>query len=299
LSISIILNLCFFFISINKPNSQNINSYHLTKNKTPFIDSSTSNNTNPILQYNNLKPLILSEIETYDDPINIGFFLQDTETGAYLGINEKEGFHPASLLKIPVLMAIFKRAERNEIKLNDLVTIMPEDLDQNYGQLYKEGAGSQHSYINLAEYMILNSDNTAKNALRRQLSNDELNAVFTHMGIPNPYFENNQLITPRDYNRFFKSLYFSTFINQYYSEKILDLATDTQTENLLSRFVPPEIQISHKFGERPDGLSDCGIIYEPKNPYFLCIMTKNIPIIKAGELIAKLSAITYQHISHL
>lgn len=171
-------------------------------------------------------------------------------------------------------------------------------MDENSGNLYKEGERTKISVWNLVKTMILTSDNTAKNALRRQLSDMEINSVFAHIGIPNPYIESNgSLVSPRGYSRIFKSLYLSTFLNPKESEKLLDVATDTAMENLISAGVPPEIQVAHKFGERPDGLSDCGIIYHPQNPYYLCIMIKEMEIPKAKELIADLSGIIYDFVS--
>src|SRR4030042_4888148 len=251
-----------------------------------------------ILHYSGLKEQLEKEIGGLENEKNIGLFLQDSQTGAWLGINEKEGFNPASLLKMPIMMAILKKVDRGEINLNDKIKLAEEDLDQNSGQLYQKGAGWEISVWDLLKEMILASDNTAKNALKRQLSETELNAVFAHVGIPNPYLDSNgQMVTPRGYSRMFKSLYFSTFLPDSLSEKALDLTTDTRMENLISAGFPAEIQTAHKYGERPDGVSDCGIIYNPKSAYFLCVMTKDIEISKVKELIVSSSRIIYDFVS--
>jgi beta-lactamase class A len=251
-----------------------------------------------ILHYSGLKERLENEIGSPENEKNIGLFLQDSRTGAWLGINEKENFVPASLLKMPIMMAILKKADRGEITLNDKIKLVGEDLDQNSGQLYKKGANYEISVWDLLKEMVLASDNTAKNVLKRQLSETELNAIFAHVGIPNPYLDSNgQMVTPRGYSRIFKSLYFSTFLPDSLSEKGLDLTTDTGMENLISAGLPPEIQVAHKYGERPDGISDCGIIYHPKSVYFLCIMTKDIEIPKARELIANSSKIIFDFVS--
>jgi beta-lactamase class A len=252
-----------------------------------------------VLHYSGLKEQLEKEIGGAENEKNIGLFLQDSQTGAWLGINEKEGFNPASLLKMPIMMAILKKADRGEMTLSDKIKLAGEDLEQSSGQLYKKGAGYEISVWDLIKEMILASDNTAKNALKRQLSETELNAVFAHVGIPNPYLgSNGQMVTPRGYSRIFKSLYFSTFLPDSLSEKALDLATDTGMENLISAGFPPEIQVAHKYGERPDGISDCGIVYHPRSAYFLCVMTKDIEIPKARELIAASSKIIFDFVSN-
>lgn len=254
-----------------------------------MIDSNISQDS-AILHYMDLKPQVESEINKFNAAQNIGLFLQDIQTGAWLGINEREGFVPASLLKIPIAMAILKKVDRDEIKLTDMIELAEDDLDRESGTLYLKGSGAKLIVWEAIKIMILTSDNTAKNALKRQLEDAELNAIFAHVGIPNPYHpQNGQMVTPRGYSRIFKALYFATFLSPALSEKLLDLATDTQVESLISAGVPPEIQVSHKYGERPDGIADCGIIYHPKNPYFLCIMTYDMELPKAKSLITTVS----------
>lgn len=247
-----------------------------------------------ILHYKGLGGILNDDINS--SPISredVGVFLQDARTGAWLGINEKKGFVPASLLKISVMMAVLKKVERGEIKLTDSITLVQEDADSAYGDLYKSVPGSNFTVWDLLNVMIIRSDNTAKNALRRQLSDDELYAVFTHVGIENPYTTSDATVTPRSFVRILKSLYFSTYLSPELSEKALDLASDTNEESLLSRGVPPEIQVSHKFGERINGeevsLHDCGIVYHPKNPYFLCVMTKGVDEAVEKKLIQQIS----------
>ncbi len=256
------------------------------------IDSNVQN-SNLIIQYNDLKETLEQEIKRYDPTTeDVGIFLQDIQTGAWLGINEKEGFSPASLLKIPIMMVILKKVDREEISLKDDIVLTKEDIDPRWGELYKNGVGTKVSVLQLMEYMVDSSDNTAKNALKRQLSINEIDSVFVHVGIPNPYFlSNNQTVSPRNYIRFFKTLYYSTFLSPHLSELALDLTTDSKEEDLISKDIPPEVQIAHKFGifEETGNLHDCGIIYHQKNPYFLCIMTKNLDITKSRELIPKLS----------
>lgn len=270
---------------------------------SPYKNNNTIDNnqeTNTPIHYVNLKPKLEKILKENDiNQKNIGLFLQNSKTGAWLGINEKSNFVPASLLKIPIMMAILKKAEREEINLSNKITIQKEDMDKNAGDLWKKGPNYQISYWDLIKKMILISDNTAKNALKRQLTFEELNAIFSHVGIPNPYAPTNgHTITPRDYNRIFKSLYFSTFLNPEFSEKAIDISTDTAVENLISHQIPKGIKIAHKFGERPNGLHDCGIIYFPENPYFLCIMTEDIELSKAKTIISKLSKEIYDYISN-
>lgn len=265
----------------------------------PLAKVSVASNLQPesfIIHFSSLRETLEKTIEKYNATGNVGVFVQDAKTGAWLGIDERIGYTPASLLKVPLMMSILKKVERGEIELDDEIALKEEDLDSNYGILYKAGAGAKRTVLELLKEMVLYSDNTAKSALFRQLSDNEVDAVFTHVGIPNPYLlVNPPTVSPRNYARIFKSLYFSTFLPPELSEKALELTTDTQTENLISAGVPAEIQVAHKFGIVLGEVSvhDCGIVYHPINPYFLCVMTRDVDYSVSPKLISEISKDVY------
>lgn len=288
------INLYFgVFLPKGRENISPVNNSEKNYLVSPLKQGETTE-SEEALHYAFLKPKLEEAIPKTSGIEEVGLFLQNSKTGAWLGINEKSGFVPSSLLKVPIMMAVLKKFERQEIKMTDEIELLPGDLDESSGDLYKMGAGAKLTYWELIKKMILFSDNTAKNSLRRQLTGEELNAIFSHVGIPNPYkgSPDNALVTPRDYIRLFKSLFFATFLTPELSQKALDLTTEVDGIDSISAGVPKDIQTAHKFSERPDGFSDCGIVYRKNDPYFLCIMikTKN-PENKA--LITKISKIIY------
>lgn len=298
--LSLGLNL-FLFLKLNPIINGNVISGENFKLVKPLdnqpIDSN-SQSGNAIIQYQNLKDIIKEDINNYNATENVGFFLQDTKTGAWLGINEKGGFYPASLLKIPIMMAVLNKVQNGEISMDDTITLTQDDLDSKYGNLYQKGIGAKISVSELLKEMVSYSDNTAKNALKRQLSASELDSVFVHLGISDPYLKgNNQTVSPREYMRLFKSLYYSTFLSAYYSEIALELTIDKEY-NLISERVPSNVVVAHKFGiiENEGVLHDCGIVYHQNNPYFLCIMTKDLDLSKSVKLIPKLSKDVYEFV---
>lgn len=288
LIVSLALNI---FLLVDLSNEKDANFKFIDPSVTISIDSNVQNSKS-VLHYTGLREVLESRIGSYTTVDNVGVFVQDIDTGAWLGMNERMGFAPASLLKVPVMMAILKKVSYNEISLEDKVTIVQEDIDIGWGELYEDKVGTEVTVMQLIKDMTAGSDNSAKNALKRQLSDRELDEVFTHVGIPNPYHadQNNQTVSPRNYNRFFKALYHATFLPADLSELALDIAADTSEESLISKGVPTQIQVSHKFGVYEGRiLHDCGIVYHLQNPYFICIMTKNVEIAPGSELIQGLS----------
>jgi len=291
----------FLLISNKKlnDNTTDVNKKYKLINLSQNIAIDSNIQSEPkILHFRNLKPLIDETLNNLPTNAKVGFYIQDANTGAWFGINESEKFIPASLLKIPIAMAILKKVERGEIQINQKIKIINEDINYLSTGEEKLKIGDEKTIAELLRLMIQSSDNTAKNALKRQLSEEEIAAVFYHVGINNPYKEgSDEAITPRQYTRLFKALYFSTFLSPESSEKLLDLATETRAESLIAAGIPWEIQVAHKYGERENLLHDCGIIYEPHNPYFLCIMTSGMNYDDAQKLIINLSSIIYNFIS--
>jgi hypothetical protein len=63
--------------------------------------------------------------------------------------------------------------------------------------------------------------------------------------------------------------------------------------------LPKSLAVAHKFGERelPNGikqLHDCGIVYLPKHPYLLCIMTRGTDYDRLSTVISTISKKIYE-----
>lgn len=260
-------------------------------------DSEIDQNQKLIVHFIPLKELLEKKLGALITDKKIGLYIQDGNTGAWLGINEREGYLPASLLKVPIAMAVLKKVERGMLDLDDQITILAEDLDESSGTKGALPIGAQAPIRRLIELDLRDSNNTAKNVLKRQLDEMELEEIFTHVGIPNPYSDiNSPTVTPRGYGRIMKALFISTFLTKDGSQMILDSLVDARREDLIAGGVPWEVPVAHKYGEREDMLHDCAIVYQPGNPYLVCIMTKQILLPEARELMKQISASTYDYI---
>lgn len=250
-----------------------------------------------LLHFVPLKEKILKEVGDLAENQKIALYVQDANSGSWLGINESERFVPASLLKVPIAMAIYKKYETGSISLDDELIVRQGDIDKEAGVPDRYTVGHSYKVKELLEWMLKISDNTAKNVLKGSLDPEELNSVFTHVAIENPYTADasNQNISPRQYERMFKALFFSTYLKPENSQALLSMLTDTRVEGLLSAKLPWEIQVAHKYGERNDALHDCGIVYNKQNPYFICVMTSGIDIEQSKFLINDISLEVYKY----
>lgn len=249
----------------------------------------------------------LSESQPHEehDPTGI-FFRELNYGGTAFGIHSDLTFAPASLFKLPLMIAYFKHAQENPKFLEKTVKYT-QNLGLNKHEFYTAReyieVGKEYTVEQLIEYMIIHSDNEATNLLKSLLDPKISNRAYEDLGISVP--ENDpeaEFMTVRSYSSFFRILYNSTYLNDKYSAKALEILTKSDFKLALRAQLPENIKVAHKFGERfnyttsTKQLHDCGIIYYPGHPYVLCVMTKGDDFASQAKKISDISNIVYERI---
>ncbi|HNU81434.1 MAG TPA: class A beta-lactamase-related serine hydrolase [bacterium] len=248
-----------------------------------------------------IKEVINKNIEQ-GNIIYASLYFRDLNNGPWIGINEQEKFTPASLLKVPLMIAYLKLAEEQEQILNDRLTIENEvtSLSPNILPLKHVKTGQSYTIDDLLKYMIIYSDNAATGALIQHMDPEYLNRIYKDLGINVPNSDQTEnFMNVKEYASFFRILYNASYLNREMSEKSLEILSQSQFDKGLKAGIPANITVSHKFGERiwleNKQLHDCGIIYLEKNPYLLCIMTRGNDFNKMSGVIRDLSATVYEN----
>ena len=232
-------------------------------------------------------------------------YLRDLNNGPYIGINDEEEFSPASLLKLPIMIAYYKQAERQPGYLNTKAKLVVEK-DYNSWESIKSSKylkiGEEYTYDQLIDAMMLYSDNNAMAILSQQMSLDLQDEVYKALGVTIPGSQGiNDFMSVRQYASFFRILYNSSYLEPESSEKILQTLTDIEYKDGIRAGIPSSTAVSHKFGERvvndKTQLHDCGIVYIEDNPLLLCIMTRGDDLDELTGAIRDISAIIYRDIS--
>ncbi len=266
-----------------------------------FENAASITGLNPLqIKLNEMVAGLKSEGKIHDAAI----YFRDLNNGPWIGINEHTPYSPASLLKLPVLMAYFKKAESEKsllgqkIKYEKRVAILPQVF------LPKETleVGKEYSILELIERMIIYSDNEALVLLQENIDQSFIDKVTVDLGV-----ETAAEATPEDYMSvkgyagIFRILYNASYLEKNYSEKALEILSRTDYKGGIVAGLPKSIVVSHKFGERelPNGirqLHDCGIVYYPKSPYLLCIMTRGTNFSQLEQVTAEISTKIYESI---
>lgn len=240
----------------------------------------------------------------------ISVYYRSLTTGRWVGIEENEQYAPASLLKVVIMVAVFKQSETEPEIMSRSVTYT-EALDKKNGAVVYQTPssleiGKSYSVEQLVEYLVVHSDNGAKNVLLEVVNPTILSETYTDLGIANPEdLESEYLISAKTYSLFLRVLYNSTYLSRENSERALSLLSQADFRQGLVGGVPQEIRISHKFGEavlpRNQGglntaLHDCGIVYKPNSSYILCVMTQGDTPSHLTSVIQDISRLVYDSV---
>ena len=240
----------------------------------------------------------------------VAVYFRDLHNGPSFGINDREKFIPASLLKVPVLMAYLKTAEENSILLTHKLVYKGIDDRSLTQMIVNENVmeiGKSYTVDELLFRMIAHSDNDALFLLWDYLRvlNPQYSIIeetYASLGMINPG-ENISLesLTVKSYAGIFRMLYNASYLSNEYSEKALHYLSHIDYVNGLRNGIPADIHVAHKFGERyfDSGevqLHDCGIVYYPENPYLLCVMTKGTDFDDLAFVISTISRKVYEEV---
>ncbi|MCH8519091.1 class A beta-lactamase-related serine hydrolase [Candidatus Gracilibacteria bacterium] len=231
---------------------------------------------------------------------HISYYARILNNGGTFGYNQEREYTPASLIKLPLAMAVLKNTPME--LLSETVTLGDdfEVLSRNLGEERTEFGGT-YTIKELLENMLIYSDNIATEALFVLLGEDIINTVYADLNLRTVNFDdiNSVNISPQQYAGFFRILYNSSYLGRQRSEYLLRVLSKSEYDDGISSVLPSFIRVANKFGERSyddsseKQLHDCGIIYAPSSPYVLCIMSSGDDFSVLTEIIQKISSMIY------
>lgn len=238
---------------------------------------------------------------------HISVYFRDLLDGPWFGINERHEFNPASMMKVPVMIAWLKRAENNPDELRRTFVFDGKDdltAQQSIKPVRTITPGKRYTIMELLTYMLRYSDNNAASLLYFNLSQQELNDVLDNMDVNNVPNDENNSISVVGYSGFFRILYNASYLNRNMSEKALQLLSMEDFPQGFAAGVPKETTISSKFGEfersvkgESKQLHEFGIIYHPKGHYILGVMTEGSDYVRQAAVIKDISALVYAEVN--
>lgn len=260
-------------------------SYLLSRLTSPFLEGPGVRDAD--LGLVSIRSALVAYIDSAraaDPALRVSVYLRDLNNGPWIGIDEGELFAPASLFKVPVMMYTLARAETDPLLLQRKLTfesppgeesarmrMAPEDFRMEPGQSY--------TYASLLFRMITYSDNYAQNLLMTGTTVEDVQRLMEVVHGEHTYVDGSAYVDAKTYSALFRILYNATFLDRSSSEYALGLLTRSYFHDGIRRPIPADVTVASKFGYwEGDGivqLHECGIVYDPRGPYLLCVMTES------------------------
>lgn len=237
---------------------------------------------------------------------NVAVYFRDLNNGPWFGINEKQEFVAASLMKVGLLLSFMKATELRPNVLQEKLSLLPEDLKlteiQQIGNFSELKAGVPYTVEELLSRVIIESDNRPLNALVRSRLAPPLEEVMAHLGLQyNAVKDVGAVLNLKTYATLFRVLYNASYLTSHRSHQALELMTRSTFRDGIVAGVPDGVTVAQKFGERlldsGQQLHNCGIVYVPGRPYLLCIMTQGQDVASLRRVIQDISKIAYKAVT--
>ncbi|HVO28987.1 MAG TPA: serine hydrolase [Candidatus Paceibacterota bacterium] len=260
-----------------------------------------------------IQSIINSDVRSGDLSKASAYFV-DLANGKWADVDPGSQFYPSSLGKIPIMMAYYEMAENDPTILDKTITYPAGSADLNDSQDIKPAQaivpGQTYTVEQLIEYMVEYSDNNATQLLFSNVDQDSLDNVYRDLNIPtisNVTEANADAVTPQQISYLFRVLYNATYISRDYSEKALELMSQSSFTQGIVAGLPSSTVVSHKLGlvgitnggvTTEHELHDCGIVYA-RDPYILCVMTRGSSTLTTMEgVIADISKAAYGQVEN-
>lgn len=238
--------------------------------------------------------------------INPAVFVWDYDTGRYVDINASKLYPTASIIKIPILIRLFKSIEANQHTIYDTMALTPYYKAEGSGDLQYKPLGSIYTIDQLARVMIQKSDNSATNMLISAVGGmPDINSGMREWGLKHTYINNwlpdiagTNYTTARDLATMLYNLDNPGFLNINSREYIIDYMSHVENNRLIQAGLDPKALFIHKTGDIGKMLGDAGIVFTPNGKKYICIILANRPYNSplGKDFIQKASKIIYSSV---
>lgn len=223
-----------------------------------------------LIRFFPLRKQIEAKFDALPTGTQYSFYFEYLPSGTAIRIGDDNQLVAASLIKVPLVMNLYRAAELKRIDLDQKVSVQTSELDNGYGDLWEKGAGTTYTLRHFAQLALEESDNTATHVIYDHLQNvlSESEQSLAQLDVDQDLKNGQAVINAKSYASVLKSLYFAAYVNRDSSNEILGYLTHSTEHDRLTKKLPSSVQVAHKNGvaEQMDIESDCGIIYATKRP---------------------------------
>ena len=218
--------------------------------------------------------------------------VEHLETGAEFRFNADKPMPTASLIKLPILVTVYRRADEAVLDVSKVVTLQDEDKVPGSGVLTSHlSEGARFSLRDCIRLMIAFSDNTATNLVLDEIGIESIAEEMAGLGLAqtklnSKVFRRSTSIFPErsvefglgsttaaEMIRLLQLLHRGVLANESSTSEMLAHLQACEDRTKLARFLPEGVTIAHKTGGISRARCDAGIITTATGPVAVCVLT--------------------------
>ena len=232
--------------------------------------------------------------------------------------------HPASTMKVPVMMEVFRQAQAGLLSLDEQLEIFNsfksivdgsdfslDPADDSELTLYKR-IGETESIRELVRLMIVLSSNLASNILLEKVGTARVDAFIKELGIKDmavirgledkkAYRLNiNNAASARSSTYMMRLIAEGNVVSKEVCDEMIQIMLGQEFNESIPALLPSEVKVAHKTGWSGEFFHDTGIVFPPnRKPYAISIFTRGFPEddeSQAHNCMAQISQLIYDEL---
>jgi len=237
-------------------------------------------------------------------PGTIGLYYKDLTSGKEICYNDDVAFTAASVIKLPIMMDVYKRADSSEMSLSDLLEMKNFKKVGGCGAIASIDEDISLSLGSLVKLMITISDNTATNILIKHVGVERLKQSFMEMGLQKTEVGRElydmeaaergiqNYFAPKEIGGLLEGLYNGTFIDRAASDEMISILKAQQICHKIPDSLPAGVEVANKTGEVSGVTHDAGIVYGER-PFIFVFASMQTDTSLANQALRKLARVCY------
>ena len=206
----------------------------------------------------------------------LGYSVSNLDTGERLSLRGDETFPTASLIKVPILVALYDLAEQKQLSLDDLITVLKIDQVPGSGVLQFMHPGMSLSLRDAAALMTILSDNTATNLILDKVAIRRVWQKMEALGLPHSKVHSKTFLrltsvamdssvkyglgvsTPNEMGRLFELLALGKAVSPAADSAMLQILSRNTDVESMQRSIDG-LSVPHKTGATDSVRTECAL----------------------------------------
>ncbi len=235
-------------------------------------------------------------------------------------LNERESFHAASTMKLPVMMEVFRRAKDKKLNLLEPLEVKNRFfsiVDGSEYRLRREDDSDEEPYnrvgqtmtvLELVTHMIQWSSNLATNLLIEKVTADKVTELAHGLGATDMQIRRgvedtkafqakiNNTTTAYDLMVLLRAIAERKFANGKACDQMIEILAGQRFNDGIPAGLPRDTRVAHKTGSITKHNHDAAIVFAPgRRAYVLVVLTRGIEKEKdSDKLIAAIARTVHQ-----